>query len=142
MRIRDKQSEEQGGVNLMPLLDMVFLLLIFFLVATQFAQKERDQTLQLPKTTMAKPLSSPPQQLIINIKPNGSMSVGPRTLKGPDALRDLLVRITKNQPNREVLIRCDERAIHKYFADVARICREEGISELKIGYLIKPSAKS
>ena len=38
---------------------------------------------------------------------------------------------------REVLIRADERSLHKYFAGVAALCRKAGINEVKIGYLIE-----
>jgi len=136
MLIRQTNVEEEVPINLMPLIDMVFLLLIFFLIATRFAQEERDSSIQLPGTSMVQPLSAPPQQLIINIRSNGDMKVGPRVYKEEKPLREMLCRVATNEPNREILIRCDERAYHKYFAGVARICREAGIPEVKIGYIL------
>ena len=136
MLIRQSNVEEEAPINLMPLIDMVFLLLIFFLIATTFAQEERDASIQLPGTSVVQPLSAPPQQLIINIRANGLMVVGPKKFKEEQPLRDMISRVATNDPNREVLIRCDENAFHKYFAGVARICREAGISEVKIGYVL------
>ena len=135
MRIRQQETEEEAAVNLMPLIDMVFLLLIFFLVATTFAQEERDLSVQLPGAALAKPLSAPPQQLIINVQADGTAIVGTRkhTFK---ELAEVLVRVARDQPDRQVLIRADERSLHLYFARVAGICREVGINEVKIGYII------
>ena len=142
MLIRQQNVEEEPPVTLMPLIDMVFLLLIFFLVATTLAQEERDTSIQLPGTSIVQPLSAPPQQLIINIRANGDMAIGARTIKGNEqqALREVLARVAKDEPNREVLIRCDEMAYHKYFAGVASICREAGIHEVKVGYVLNSPA--
>jgi biopolymer transport protein ExbD len=135
MRISQPTHDEEGQINLMPLIDMVFLLLIFFLIATTFAQEERDNAVQLPGTAQVQPLSAPPQQLIVNIRHDGEIVVNRKTLPGPDALRELLERVIREQPRREVLVRCDQRAIHKHFAGVVRVCRESGIAEAKIGYV-------
>ena len=137
VRIRDKaQDEQEAPVNLMPLIDMVFLLLIFFLVATQFAQEERDLSVQLPGTAKAEPLSAPPRQLIINIQADGTAVVATERydMKG---LADLLVRAARQHPDQQILIRADQRSLHLYFARVASLCREVGIHEVNVGYIIE-----
>ena len=134
MSIRGQEDESQNPINLMPLIDMVFLLLIFFLVATSFAQEERDQRVKLPLTSSPKPLSAPPRHVIINILADGTTKVGPR-IYAREALTRLLERVHRNEPDRMVLIRADERSLHKYFAGVASLCKDVGINELKIGYI-------
>lgn len=142
MRIRGPGEEQETPINLMPLIDMVFLLLIFFLVATSFAQEERDQRVKLPITSSPEPLSAPPRQVIINILHDGTTKVGGR-LYERDKLQGLLARVAKNEPDRMVLIRADERSIHKYFAGVASLCRRVGIDEVKIGYILQgPEAQA
>jgi len=136
MRIRDPQTQGEEPINLMPLIDMVFLLLIFFLVATSFAQEERDQRVKLPMTSSPKPLSAPPRQVIVNILADGTTKVGGRAYDR-EKLGALLTRVAQNEPDRMVLIRADERSIHKYFAGVASLCLHSGISEVKIGYLLQ-----
>jgi len=133
MRIRN-ELETEPPPNLMPLIDMVFLLLIFFLVATTFSQEEREIGVQLPGTASVQPLSAPPQQLIVNILHDGTMKVAGRTMKSKD-LSELLTRTARDEPNRSVLIRADLRSLHKYFAGVANMARKCGINPLKIGYI-------
>jgi len=134
MRIRGPEDEGHPPINLMPLIDMVFLLLIFFLVATSFAQEERDQRVKLPITSSPKPLSAPPRQVIINILQDGTTKVGARVYDR-QKLTNLLSRVARNEPERMVLIRADERSLHKYFAGVASLCKKVGINEVKIGYI-------
>jgi biopolymer transport protein ExbD len=135
VRIREQSYEEESGVNLTPLIDMVFLLLIFFLVATKFAQEERDAKVNLPKAGPERPMSEAPSQLIINILRDGSLTVG----GGPvswQQLGDVLAETARNAPHRTVLIRADEKSYHMYYAEVVRLCHYVGIAEAKIGYLI------
>ena len=142
MRIRGPEDDQDTPVNLMPLIDMVFLLLIFFLVATSFAQEERDQRVKLPITSSPKPLSAPPRQVIINILHDGSTKVGGR-IHSREELVALLGRVSRDEPDRMVLVRADERSLHKYFAGVASLCKKVGINELKIGYIWQgPHAQS
>jgi biopolymer transport protein ExbD len=137
MRI-DKSSGgmEEEGVNLMPLLDMVFLLLIFFLVATTIASEEREVEVELPGASSIQPISAPPPQLIINVLEGGSMTVSGQTVTD-EQLSALLRKTATDDPNKEVLIRADLMSYHKHFASVARMCREAGIGEAKIGYILQ-----
>ena len=134
MRIRNDETEQGTPINLMPLIDMVFLLLIFFLVATSFAQEERDQRVKLPVTSSPKPLSAPQRQVVINILHDGTTKVGGR-IYDRDQLERLLGRVARDEPDRMVLVRADERSLHKYFAGVASLCKHVGINELKVGYI-------
>ena len=133
MRIREQPGESEEGVNLMPLIDMVFLLLIFFLVATTMAQEERELGVQLPSISSAVPLSAPPPQLIINIRADGTPLISRKEYTWKQ-LADVLVHVARNEPHRKILVRADEESKHKYFAAVVRICRKVGIGEARIGY--------
>ena len=139
MRIRDVQGEAEEPFNLVPLTDMVFNLLIFFMAATSFTQLEKEMAVQLPKTAPFQTMSAPPKQLVINIKADGSTVVAGKTYER-DALAELIATTAKSDPNRAVLIRADERSIMKYFAGVAATCRRAGINELKIGLLNEQQA--
>ena len=134
MRIRDVQAEAEEPFNLVPLMDMAFNLLIFFMAATSFTQIEKDMNVQLPRTAPFQTMSAPPKQLVINIRQDGSSVVAGKTYNN-DELARLIETEIKPDPNRAVLIRADERSLMKYFAGVATLCRRAGVSELKIGLL-------
>lgn len=134
MRIHRTAASGEDPINMTPMIDMVFLLLIFFLVATTFATDERDITVQLPVTSQSQPLSAPPRQLIINIKEDGQITVSAQAYDKPQ-LAELLGNVLRNNPDKEVLIRADRRSLFQHYADVVSICRHAGVNESKLGYL-------
>ena len=136
MRINSK-SETEAPPNLMPLLDMVFLLLIFFLVATTYHQEERDIKAQLPGAARSiAPMSAQPKQYIVNILHDGTMKVSGRTVTKAQVSGELS-RIARQEPDRKVLVRADKRSIHEHFAWVVARARSSGIGEVKIGYIVE-----
>ena len=137
MRLRDPVAENEEPYNLVPLTDMVFNLLIFFMAATTFTQIERDMAVKLPVTSQARALSAPPQQFIINIKDDGALVVNGKTYAAAE-VSQMLADVAKRDPGRNVLIRADERSTFRHFANVADMCRQVGIAEAKIGYM-KPA---
>jgi len=137
MRIRDVQAEAEEPFNLVPLTDMAFNLLIFFMAATSFTQIEKDMNVQLPRTVPFNSASAPPKPLIINIQQDGSTIVSGKKYNEPE-LAKLVQAQLKSEPGGAVLIRADERSMMKYFAAVATLCRRAGVSELKIGLLQQP----
>ena len=136
MRIRDRETYHDEPVNLMSLIDTLFFLIMFFLVATQFKEEERALGVQLPGLASSQPLSAMPRQLIINVCQDGSTVVSGKPVDERE-LGQLLAGIALNDSGREVLIRADQRSIHQYFAGVAALCRRAGISEVKIGYIVE-----
>ena len=134
MRIRDPINEAEEPFNMIPLTDMVFNLLIFFMAATTFTQIEKDMSLQLPKTSAFRTLSAPPQQIVINIRQDGSTWVNGNHYEG-DGLKKLVASSLAQNADREVLIRADERSYMQYFAAVAAQCRSAGVKQFKIGFL-------
>src|SRR5687767_11130410 len=104
MRIKDPQADYEEPHNLLSLIDTLFFLLVFFLVATQFKAEERDQAVQLPGLGSSQPLSAIPAQLVINIREDGSAIVAGRPYAA-DELERLLAVMVINEPDREVLIR-------------------------------------
>jgi biopolymer transport protein ExbD len=140
MRIRDPLSEQEEGYNLVPLTDMVFNLLIFFMCATTFAQVERELSVQLPRTSASfKPLAAAPPQVIINVKEDGGTVVSGKAydLTG---LSELLAGALKKEPGTSVVVRADERTLMKYFASVAGACRHAGVHETRLSYVDDGSA--
>jgi biopolymer transport protein ExbD len=136
MRIRDPIIEGEEPYNLVPLTDMAFNLLIFFMCATTFVQVEKEMSLELPKTGSAKGLVSPAsiEQLIININREGKVIISGKEYD-KDALTSRVAEAVAKRKDQAVVIRCDERSFVQYFADVARICTQAGVKEVKLVYI-------
>jgi biopolymer transport protein ExbD len=141
MRIKDPMTEGEEPYNLVPLTDMVFNLLIFFMCATTFAQIEKELVVQLPHTTSSfKPLSAAPRQFIINVKESGDAVVAGRTYD-QGGLAELVASAIKQDPATSVIVRADERTIMRHFATVAGLCRHAGVQETRISYIDDAAGK-
>jgi len=140
MRIHDPIAEGEEPYNLIPLTDMVFNLLIFFMCATTFVQVEKEMALQLPRAgaVAAMNASGVNQQVIINIRQDGKIIVSGKELDA-SGLAGVLSARDARQKDQPVIIRADQRSIVKYFADVTRVCKEAGVKEIKLVY-IEPAA--
>nr|WP_010130485.1 biopolymer transporter ExbD [Microbulbifer agarilyticus] len=108
-----RQSQEQDGVNLTPLIDVVFLLLIFFMVSTTFT-KESHLKLNLPEASGPK-AEAPPSTVEILINADGSYSVDGRALinKKLATLKSALSEVSAGEYNRPLIITADATAEHQ-----------------------------
>jgi biopolymer transport protein ExbD len=143
VRIPYEPPDETFPINVTNMIDVFLLLLIFFLVATTFAKAERDATVQLPGTAAVRPISSPTRDLVINIRQDGSVTVGNKMIEGPQLLAVLRGSYAEDS-ERNVLIRADKESKMEYFAQVVNACQEAGFNQTKIGYVWdkQPSAGS
>ncbi|WP_231757269.1 ExbD/TolR family protein [Microbulbifer elongatus] len=108
-----RQSQEQDGVNLTPLIDVVFLLLIFFMVSTTFT-KESHLKLNLPEAAGPQ-AESPPSTIEILINADGSYSVDGQALinKKLVTLKSALSEVSAGEYNRPLIITADATAEHQ-----------------------------
>lgn len=125
-------DSENDGPNMTPIIDMVFLLLIFFLCATRFDQEERELTAVLPEVVEAEPLSMPPQELVVNITREGQYVVMKETLS-EEQLAALLRRAGEKNPGTQaVLIRGDAESAWKLGVRVMGFCNRANITDYRV----------
>jgi len=127
MRLPAPEPDAEG-FNLTPVIDVVFLLLIFFLVATRFTQEERLVSINLAKILQARPLAMGPKEVIVNITKEGKYVVVEQELSEL-GLRELLHAMAlKNPGTQTVQIRADEDVKWKYPITVIGICKMEEVT--------------
>jgi biopolymer transport protein ExbD len=95
------------GLEMTPMIDIVFLLMIFFLVASKLDEADRAIDVVLPQAAAAKPLTTRPREFVINIDRAGNYFAGARPVR-LDELKDLLVQTAADNPARQtVVVRAD-----------------------------------
>jgi len=126
MRLPPSEGESSGP-NLTPVIDIVFILIIFFLVATQFAQREKLVSIKLAEILQAEPLSAGAREVIINIAEDGTYNINGEEYDEAQLIH-LLHQVNVNNPgNRRVQIRADENVKFRYPLTVIGICKQEGM---------------
>ncbi|HBB74725.1 MAG TPA: biopolymer transporter ExbD, partial [Planctomycetaceae bacterium] len=78
MSVRIDKGRLGVGLDMTPMIDIVFLLMIFFLVATRLDEDARSLDVVLPQAAAARPLTSRPSELVITIDRDGACFVGSR----------------------------------------------------------------
>ena len=133
MRIRKPEESDAGVINMSSLLDVMFILIIFFLATTTFQQEERDIKVNLPESAEGQALSTAAKMIVINVRADGTyvMANNETTV---DALERDLFKAVKSDPQQKVLIRGDRQALHGHVAVAVSLCKRAGVHEANIGY--------
>jgi biopolymer transport protein ExbD len=121
-----KQDEDGPAIEMTPIIDMVFLLLIFFLVATTYQQSERELAIALPEAEAAGPISTMLREIIINVDGQGSIIVGGQALT-LEELRTLVADAVRVNPDQKVSVRGDKDITYGTIARVLDVCKAAGV---------------
>ena len=116
------------SIELTPLVDMVFLLLIFFLVATTFHQTEREMQIALPFASSATPISMSLREIIINVDREGQIILAGQVTDAED-LQRLVGEAVEANPEQKVTLRGDRGTAYVNIIRVLDICKMAGIQE-------------
>lgn len=127
MLLRSSPSTTDPALDLTPIIDMVFLLLIFFLAATSFQQIERELSIALPEARAAGPISAALREIVINVQADGGAVVAGQPVDD-DALSKLIVSRLAANPQQKVSVRGDRSTAYANVARVLDVCRASGIS--------------
>lgn len=132
MAVQLKRSNVAGTLSLTPLIDVVFLLLIFFLVTSEFEDEERQLDIVLPSATSAVPMTSKPREVVVDINADGTVFL--RGNATPLKELELLLQkaVASNPTNQTVVIRADQDASFQPVVNVMDICNRTGVSDYSV----------
>lgn len=125
---RVQSAAGDPSIDLTPVIDTVFNLLIFFLVGTTFLQAERELKIALPVAASAAPISAMVQDLIVNVDAQGQIIVSAKLMSADD-LRSLVTQAVTNNPQQKVTVRGDRATAYANIVTVLDICKSSGIQE-------------
>ncbi|MEP4685494.1 MAG: biopolymer transporter ExbD, partial [Rhodopirellula bahusiensis] len=119
-------------LSLTPLIDVVFLLLIFFLVTSEFEDEERRLDIVLPSATSAVPMTSKPREVVVDINADGTVFL--RGKATPLKELELLLQkaVASNPTNQTVVIRADQNASFQPVVNVMDVCNRTGVSDYSV----------
>ena len=132
MAVKIKKGTALASLSLTPLIDVVFLLLVFFLVATRFAQEDRELEVQLPTASEARPMTEEPKELFVNIDKDGNYFVSGQRLVAMEVEVALRQAVADNPVNQSVVIRADRRVPFDYVVTVMDLCNRTGVRDYTV----------
>jgi biopolymer transport protein ExbD len=128
-------DDEQPEIGLIALIDCIFFLLMFFMVATSFKQKEqqhkdKELPIQLPRASASLVRKeAAPDPLVIRVDRAGSISIGGDALS-TEALHERLRDEARRLPGRPVRIEGDGRVPYQSIVRVLDLCQFEGFTNI------------
>ena len=129
MAVKIKKTSAVGSLSITPLIDVVFLLLIFFLVSSRFAEEERELELNLPSVSEALPATAQPNELVVNIDQEGRFFID-GSFRPEEQVEQIMRRAQSNNPlTQAVVIRADKKTDWDRVALAMNMCKKVGIND-------------
>jgi biopolymer transport protein ExbD len=130
MPIKTNQGEEVA-LNMTSLIDVVFFLNIFLLLATTFPRPEQDLEVELPQVVGAEALTEAPSQRVVNVRRDGRVTLDQQEVS-LDELTSRLSSASRQYQGLGVQVRGDASALHQRVAEVLHACQRAGVKQLGI----------
>lgn len=136
MRI-DFDDDEQPEIGLIALIDCIFVLLMFFMVATSFKQKQdqhkdKQMPIVLPRSAASLDLArAAPDPLVIRVDAAGRVALGGEDVS-TEALHARLREAAARNPGRPVRIDGDGRVPYEDIVHVLDLCQFEGLTNISM----------
>ncbi len=131
-------QDEQPSINLTPMIDIVFLLIIFFMVGTEFVELERELVVDVPRVSDGDAITAAPEKRIINVYRDGHVALDNQDMT-VDQLKSELTLARSQYTGLGVIVRGDAEGAFQNVASVLDACRQAGIAEM--GISVKLSGK-
>lgn len=131
-------QDELPNLNLTSLIDVLFLLIMFFMVATKFDEYERNIDVSVPEVAEAGDAATPPEPRVVSVLADGHVELDGQVV----TLAELTTRLSaahRQLSEPTVVIRGDAKCSFQNVAAALAACRQANISELGISVRIAAS---
>ena len=126
MNFRKKNRSTLPSFQMTSMMDIIFLMLFFFITTSVFSQWEYEIDISLPSAQSGKVPDRLPGEIIINVAKDGRVSVNQQDLT-LDALKSRLDRLARYFPGQPVVLRADKETRYESLIKVVDTCRKADI---------------
>jgi biopolymer transport protein ExbD len=131
-------QEEAETIQMAPLIDIIFLTLVFFMVTSVYANLESEVDITLPTADSAVQTERMQGEIFINLRSDGSIVVNNREMD-LDGLQEVLNRVAEYFPGGSVIVRGDRDALLGRAVQVLDCCRKADIQNVAFAALTEES---
>jgi biopolymer transport protein ExbD len=134
-------TDEIPNLNLTSLIDVVFLLIVFFMTASKFADPARDVGLRLPEVADGDSLAMPTKNRQVAVHADGRLTLDNLTVTLPE-LTARLAESQKASPQQSVVILGDAGCPFQHVAAAMAACQEAGVGDLAVSVSIAQASRA
>ncbi len=137
MKVSTMKHTRSVSFNVTSLIDIVFLLVIFFLVASHVARSDAVEPVELPEASQVqRDDEQTPQRLVVTVMSDRSLHVGGRAVTLPQLEQLILTSTEESKTPFEVRIRSDRNATYVDIEPILLACARLGVSQ--VGFAVLP----
>jgi len=129
MNFRQRSAPQTLGFQIAPMVDILLVLLVFFIVTWNFALSENAVDVKIPSATSAEEQKPYVNQVVLNVRKDGTVVLNRKPID-PEALTKKLSELAALFPDQAVVVRGDEELSYKDMMSVVDICRNAKIWNL------------
>ncbi len=122
----NEYQKQRPSVQMAPLIDIVFLTLVFFMTLSIFNQQESELNISVPRAQESNEAVRSPGEIIINVDKKGAVVVNQKDLS-QEQLIAMLQKVSVLFPNQSVIVRADKDVFHKHVISVLDACAAANI---------------
>lgn len=128
-----QRRQEDPEINLISLIDVVLMLVIFFMLSSQFVNEGRVR-IRLPQASTVPSQKPDTGAVVVTITQQGSYRVNERELinSSPETLRAALIKVTGQDRSARVTVRADARATHQAVITAMDVLGRLGFAEINV----------
>ena len=126
MKFRRRAQPQIVGFQIAPMVDVLLVLLCFFIVTWNFARKEMELSVKVPTAEHGEEPVMDVNQTVLNLKADGTLVMNTKPISY-DQLGDKMAALAQINPDYAIILRGDENVAYKYVARVLDVCRGAGI---------------
>ena len=134
MKFGRRLQEEAETVQMAPLIDIVFLTLVFFMVTSVYANLESEVDIMLPTADSAEQSERTPGEIFINLTADGRIILNQREMT-IEELQEVLYRVAEYYPGGAVIVRGDRGAVLGRAIAILDCCRKADIQNVAFAAL-------
>ena len=132
MRVPNYRLASSVSINMTPMIDVTFLLIIFFLVSSHLAKQENNVRLDLPKTQtgLDSELSNQHRTSTVHVLPDGTYQMGGQSISIENVQKAIAVRHAETPGGLRVRIRTDRSVPYSVVSKLLKACTRAGTSDV------------
>jgi biopolymer transport protein ExbD len=126
MNFRRNAKPEVFGFQIAPMVDILLVLLVFFIVTWNFSLSEKELDVKIPAASNSKETDPYVGQVVVNVKTDGSIVFNRQPISGEELVAKLK-ELAKLYPDQAVILRGDQNADYKFIVNVLDLCKQANI---------------
>lgn len=138
MRVKNKHAEQDFEIPLIPMIDCLFVLLVFFLVATTLKKTERELPVELPQSGAAVDVEQKEDVIVVGLDQAGQKFFGSEAVT-TEVMHQRLAAAALENPGRRVRLDADVATPYAAVVEVVEMCQFNNLRN--VGFRTRSAGK-